>query len=152
MGRIELESFVWRRRLPHIQRWSRTYFITFVTRNRAILSANDRDIVLQTILSGHARSYDLYVAVIMPDHVHFIATIYETTTISDTMKFIKSSSAGQIGHRVWQPEYFDYILRHDENLRKKGEYVVNNPVRARLVDSPGEYRWIWRFWVEGERR
>ena len=62
--------------------------------------AGERDVVLQTILAGHARSYDLYAAVIMPDHVHFIATIYETTTISDVMKFIKSSSSRQIGRRV----------------------------------------------------
>ena len=112
--------------------------------------AGERDVVLQTILAGHARSYDLYAAVIMPDHVHFIATIYETTTISDVMKFIKSSSSRQIGRHVWQREYFDYVIRHEENLRAKGEYVVNNPVRAKMVDSPAEYRWMWRSWVEGE--
>jgi hypothetical protein len=67
------------------------------------------------------------------------------------MHRIKSVSAHEIGRQVWQREYFDRVMRSDEDVRKKCEYICQNPVRARLVRSVEEYRWIWRSWVEGER-
>jgi hypothetical protein len=51
---------------------------------------------------------------------------------------------------LWQDESFDRIVRSEENLRKKGEYLCSNPVRAGLAADVGAYRWIWRDWVEGQ--
>ena len=45
---------------------------------------------------------------------------------------------------LWQQESFDRIIRTTENLEKKAEYICNNPVRAGLVESLEDYRWIWR--------
>ena len=143
------DTFFWRGYLPHLQKIDRSYFITFVTNARMVLSAAARDIVLSTIVAGHLRSYDLYVAVVMPDHVHFIATIYETTNIPQVMKFIKSVSARRIGGPTWQDEYFDRIVRKKEDLLAKGEYILQNPVRAGLVENIEDYPWKWRRWVEG---
>ena len=148
---IDDETHAWRRRLPHFQRIDRNYFLTFVTRDRIVLSASDRDAVLATLLNAHGRSLHLYAAVVMPDHVHFIAMVDPSTTIPAVMKYIKSVSSKAMGRRIWQREFFDYMIRHDENLWKKTEYVLNNPVREMLVDSIEEYRWKWRLWVEGER-
>ena len=44
---------------------------------------------------------------------------------------------------LWQRESFDHILRRDEDLIEKAEYIANNPVRAGLVARPEEYRWLW---------
>ena len=68
------ETYAWRRRLPHLQRLGRHYFITFVTEDRHVLQPSARTIVLETIVAGHERSYSLYVATVMPDHVHLILT------------------------------------------------------------------------------
>jgi hypothetical protein len=37
----------------------------------------------------------------------------------------------------------DHVLCGDESLRKKMEYVLDNPVRAGLVRQIEEYRWLW---------
>ena len=34
---------------------------------------------------------------------------------------------------IWQPEFFDHILRSDESRAEKWAYVRANPVRAGLV-------------------
>jgi REP element-mobilizing transposase RayT len=147
---IDDETHAWRRNLPHLQRLDRTYFITFVTAARIVLSDAARDAVLETIINGHLRSYDLYVCVVMPDHVHMIAMIYAQTTLPAAVKYIKSvSTIRAAGRGIWQREYFDRIVRHQENLFRLGEYVLNNPVRAGLVESAGDYPWTWRRWVEG---
>ena len=114
------------------------------------MAAEDRDVVVRTCVTGHRQNYWLHALVVMPDHVHLILTLYEQVGLSSAIQQIKSVSAHRIGRRVWQREYFDRVLRSEEDLRRKGEYLCANPVRAGLVDRLEDYRWIWRSWVEGE--
>src|SRR5204863_3674560 len=51
-----------------------------------------------------------------------------------------SDLAGQI----WQHESFDHVLRREESIEAKVQYICENPVRAGLVKHPHEYRWLWR--------
>ena len=89
----------------------------------------------------------------MPDHVHLVLTplrdgngVYSVTEI---LQGIKSSSAHQINKlldrkgQVWQHESFDHVLRCEEAIAAKVGYVIQNPVRAGLVSSVFEYRWLW---------
>jgi putative transposase len=40
---------------------------------------------------------------------------------------------------IWQREFHDRLLRSDEKLDEKWEYVRQNPVRAGLCREPEEY-------------
>ena len=79
--------------------------------------------------------YYLQTAVIMPDHVHLLLTPLDTS-LAETMKRIKGASAREVNRELggkgslWQREYFDREIRSSENLRAKGEYIANNPVRV----------------------
>jgi len=42
---------------------------------------------------------------------------------------------------LWQPGFFDHLLRNDESYAQKWEYVRQNPVRAGLVDSAAAWRY-----------
>ena len=72
------------------------------------------------------------------------------------MQRIKGVSAHDVnkalGRRgsLWQDESFDRILRAGD-LNEKREYICNNPVVAGLAETPDEYTWLWRSWIEGER-
>jgi putative transposase len=37
--------------------------------------------------------------------------------------------------RLWQPGFFDHILRSDESYAQKWKYVRENPVRSGLVET-----------------
>lgn len=88
----------------------------------------------------------------MPDHVHLVLTPrYEGNSffsVAEIMQGIKSASAHKINRelnrdgQVWQRESFDPVLRREESIHAKVEYMIQNPVRAGLVKSPAEYQWL----------
>jgi REP element-mobilizing transposase RayT len=92
----------------------------------------------------------MHCVVVMPDHVHLIVTLFDATTLAKLLKQIKGGSSYRANKMlgtsgpIWQHESFDHILRRDEDLQKKAEYICNNPVRAGLVRVSAEYRWLWR--------
>ena len=38
--------------------------------------------------------------------------------------------------KLWQDDYFDRLMRNEKQFRTAIEYVINNPVKAGLVDWP----------------
>ena len=52
----------YRRNLPHFQRDYKPHFVTFVTKQRNVLSPGDKEIVLRCCIFGHGTRYNLYVA------------------------------------------------------------------------------------------
>ncbi|MBI2518124.1 MAG: transposase [Opitutae bacterium] len=80
--------------------------------------------------------------VIMPDHVHFFAAPEpDAKSLSAFMRDWKKWTARQIittrqvAPPVWQPEFFDHVLRSPKSYSEKWDYVRQNPVRAGFVDD-----------------
>src|SRR5215217_3001247 len=128
--------YAYRRHLPHYQTAFRTYFVTFVTRDRAVLPNAARDIVLRHVVEC-ALCY-LHVAVVMPDHVHLIAAPHWqrdglAVPLCGMLRRIKGASAREVNltlgrtGSLWQSESFDHEIRRDESLVQKIEYVRQNP-------------------------
>ena len=69
--------------------------------------------------------------------------------VVDILQCLKSATAHrinkllQISGPVWQEESFDHVLRSDESLKEKCEYIRQNPVRKGLVMHPKDYPWLW---------
>jgi REP element-mobilizing transposase RayT len=147
-------TYDYRRRLPHFQKFDRPLFVTFCKLSHDPFSQLARDRVLKHAMYEHGRRIDLHAAVIMPDHVHLLFTPlrneqgwpYPTQKV---LKMIKGTSARDVNKAmgscgpVWQDESFDHVLRSQESLEEKIEYVRMNPVRAGLVNKPEEYKWLW---------
>ncbi|HXZ18300.1 MAG TPA: transposase [Candidatus Acidoferrales bacterium] len=144
------------RNLPHPQRDFTPHLITFVTKFRWTLPPWARDIVLSSCCRDHRRRYELYVAVVMPDHVHMIFTplmdesrheIFSLTRIMQALKGASGQAINQKSERhgpVWQEELFDHVLRSSEGLDAEVEYVLQNPVRRGLVAEWRAYPWTWQ--------
>ena len=94
---------------------------------------------------------ELMAAVVMPDHVHFVAFLLQGT-LAQLMHSLKSYSAQRInqefqGHRrLWQPGYHDHALRAEENLPSAVSYCLHNPERASLVEDFRDYPHVWCKW------
>jgi putative transposase len=80
----------------------------------------------------------------MPDHFHMLVTA--TADSTDLRKFAtltKQRSGWRFGRRgagrLWQPGYYDRVLREEEATPAVVRYIVENPVRAGIVKSPGDY-------------
>jgi REP element-mobilizing transposase RayT len=84
--------------------------------------------------------------VIMPDHVHFFcAPKVEEHSLATFVGKWKEWTAKHAKRRhrmaipLWQPEYFDHVLRSSESYEEKWGYVRENPVRAGLVDAAEDW-------------
>ncbi len=150
-----MHKYAYWRTLPHIQKTNRPVFVTFSTHKRWLLPPLARQTALDCCVGEHGRTIELHIAVVMLDHVHLIFTPLIDReawpcSLPDIMRRIKSRSAVEINRllwregRVWQAESFDHVLRSNESLAEKVNYVGQNPVRAGLVTEDQSYRWLWR--------
>jgi REP element-mobilizing transposase RayT len=95
-----------------------------------------RDIVLRHVVE--CPLYDLHEAVVMPDHVHLVATPNwdregSNIAIGEILRKIKGASAREVnlalGRRgaLWQSESFDHELRRDESSSKSANTSATTP-------------------------
>ncbi len=84
--------------------------------------------------------------VIMPDHVHFFASPHSAAKplggwLRDWKRWTARQLAAQAGVSppLWQPEFFDHLLRSAASYAEKWQYVWQNPVRAGLATTPGDW-------------
>ncbi len=76
----------------------------------------------------------------MPDHIHLFIRIGQGRRLNESIKFLKQAITKKLREsspslRVWQPGFFDHLLRNHESYATKWQYVVLNPVRKGLVES-----------------
>jgi len=148
-----LRKYEYRRTLPHYQGNNKAIFATFATHHRWHLPDTARDLVVESCLHLDGTKCSLHGFVVMPDHVHIVFTPMTDDdgpiSLPEVLQKVKSESAHRInkllGRKgcVWQDESFDHVLRREEGIDAKLDYIRLNPVRAGLVRSPAEYRWMW---------
>ena len=146
--------YEYRRNLPHYQKNDRAHFVTFVTKDRWILPSRARDTILEACLHIDGVKAIIHAAVVMPEHVHLILTPLRNDagdeySLPQILHSIKSYSAHEINRylkrkgTVWLDESFDHVLRSEDRLDSKIQYLCQNPVRRGLVKEPFQYRWLW---------
>jgi REP element-mobilizing transposase RayT len=149
-----LATYRYRRRLPHLQKADCDLFVTFCINGSSHLPPEARHLVLDHCLREHGRRVLLHAVVVMPDHVHLLLTPLRNpegwpVPLVEILQCLKSATAHRINrllHRsgpVWQDESFDHVLRSDESLQERCEYIRQNPVRRGLVRTPEDYPWLW---------
>ncbi len=124
------------------------YLITFCTHARKPIF-RDHDIatdavaaLLEPRLWTDAR---LMTWVLMPDHWHGLIQLDTEIALSQVIGRLKGASARLLGQRhpqigpIWQNSFHDHALRVEEDLPTVTHYILDNPVRAGLVDTPSAY-------------
>jgi putative transposase len=134
------------------------YFLTFCTAGRrtpftrAEIVSQTRDQILQ---DARDLSMEIVAYCFMPDHVHLL--VEGCTEDADLLAFAHRTKqmtgygyAQRCGERLWQPSFWDRVLRHDEAAISVARYMFDNPVRAGLVTSPKDYPFLGsdRFTVD----
>jgi len=86
--------------------------------------------------------------VLMPDHLHLMLTLGETETLAQVIARVKARVWHQLrpasgsSLKLWQHSFHDHALRRGEDLLLAGRYLLDNPVRAGLVER--HFDWKWR--------
>jgi putative transposase len=146
------------------------FFVTTTVVNHVHVFANeDYCWILIRNIQHYQQQYKFSVLgyVVMPSHFHWIVEVEPACgTISDIMRDIKKFCAWEVfeavkrdqrndlikiftgaarGYRkqslkFWTDRFDDEVIRNEAMLRTKLEYIHNNPVKAGLVSSVGDYR------------
>lgn len=126
------------------------YLLTFCTSNRRHVFVSDQIVSLvwsQILHAADECAFTVSAHVLMPDHVHLL--VQASADSSDLRKFATLAKqrsgyeyARRVRHRLWQPSYWDHVLRDDESTLPAIRYILENPVRARLVASPEQYPYV----------
>ncbi len=97
------------------------------------------------------KAYRLDAFSIMPNHVHSIfrplmqgAEPYSLASIMHSLKRKTAQQANQLLHRsgsFWAHENFDHYIRDGVERKRILEYVLNNPVKAGLVERWQDWPW-----------
>lgn len=89
----------------------------------------------------------------MPNHVHIVVFVRQRDSLTNTLTDIlenfkwytalKSNSVfGRIG-AFWKHESYDHVIRDGEELERTIWYVLQNPVKAGLVETWDQWPWSY---------
>ncbi|MGQ9545826.1 MAG: transposase [Dehalococcoidia bacterium] len=113
------------------------YFITICTNYRKpYLTGKNEEIITQFIeqlpykISGVKLDYYQ----IMPSHIHLILVLEDCQLgLSEIVRRLKAVTTKQVGFRLWQPNYYEHVIRGDKELAKVRQYIQNNPLVEKLL-------------------
>jgi REP-associated tyrosine transposase len=135
-------------RLRRIADRDRIFFVTTnLARAVPTLSPRERDLVLEQLKRQHTLGdFLLFGYVVMPEHVHLLLMPLGRG-LTGSMHALKRITAEKLVRRrgcsgpVWQPRYFDFILRRVQDFWEKLDYIHENPVAAGLARRADQWRW-----------
>ena len=86
--------------------------------------------------------------IIMPDHIHFILFIlngetgahigaplhemikwFKTQTTNEYIRGVKNGIYKPFNKHIWQRDYFEHIIRNEQDLFETRRYIEENPLR-----------------------
>ena len=103
--------------------------------------------VMAAIGDGETRfhRYLLHSFAVMPNHVHALIAPRDEFELEQILHSWKSYTGLEINRivgrrgRLWEPEYFDHIVRNSASFDRILSYIATNPAQAGLTDWP----WIY---------
>ena len=105
-------------------------------------------LVIEILSSEQARqNCGVLTYCLMPDHLHFLISPLQdgrsVLVFADQFKGKSTNGSWAAGWKgkLWQPRYFDHIVRNEESLLAIDNYILNNPTRRGLVDQAEDWRW-----------
>jgi len=133
-----------------------TYFVTSATYNKVpIFNTVDRLDYLQSVIFEQVQLYDwrLEAWAVMANHYHFVARAPgDAKNLGKMLGNIHSLTARNAniwdqteGRQVWH-QYWDTCLTYLRSYYARIHYVIENPVKHRLVDRAENYRWSSACW------
>jgi len=124
------------------------YFVTICTANRKAVLANPEAFRAFKVATSKLRDWHVLAAILMPDHLHVIVapTKNREANLGNFSAALKRWMRKQLAVSwQWQAGYFDRLLRTNESLHDKWQYIRENPVRAGLAKRWEDWPYRYEF-------
>jgi menaquinone-specific isochorismate synthase len=99
-------------------------------------------IVSEALRHFNLLKYCMYAWCVMPNHVHTLFRILEAHDLAEILHSWKSFSATKANRLLrrsgafWQREYYDHLVRSENEFYRIVNYIAQNPSRAGLSNWP----------------
>jgi len=156
--------------MPDYRRWylpGATYFFTVVTHGRRRFLCEEVARTVLKVAMWECRQrwiFEIGPIVLLPDHLHVIWTLpAEDQDFSKRWAWIKrefthvwlkdptAAKRWQRRRAVWQPRFWEHMIRDERDFANCTDYIHYNPVKHGLAVTPREwpYSSFHRFVREG---
>jgi REP element-mobilizing transposase RayT len=101
-------------------------------------------VVSEALRHFNLSKYRMYAWCVMPNHVHALFRILDGHTLAEILHTWKSFSATRANRLLgrsggfWQREYYDHLVRSEDEFYRIVGYIAENPNRAGLRN----WRWV----------
>jgi valyl-tRNA synthetase len=103
---------------------------------------NIAELVANALKKFDGERYDLIAWAVMPNHVHVVVKPFEGVKLPEILHSWKSYTANKANELLgrtgefWRSEYYDHLIRDEEDLFNQINYVLSNPAKAGLEKWP----------------
>jgi len=127
-----------------------TYFFTVVCADRQWLFREPAHVAGLCDAFRTVRACDPFetlALVVMPDHLHCVWRLPQgDANFSVRWQWIKKRAARSLGggyprESVWQPRFWEHLIRDEADLVRHVDYIHFNPVKHGLARSAAEWRY-----------
>jgi len=106
------------------------YFVTIVTNYRKKYFRDKKQPIEEElndlVVKTNGLSVDYFV--IMPDHIHLIFVLENCNiSLGEIVRRFKAKVSHKLSANIWQPSYYEHVIRSDKAFKKIREYIINNP-------------------------
>jgi putative transposase len=105
------------------------------------------DVWLQFVNAAKRDHFDVLAYCFMPDHFHLL--VEGTSDDANLCSFVATAkrhaayaAKSWVRGRLWQPGYYDRLLRDRDDAHAIVTYIVENPVRAGICKRPSDYPFV----------
>ena len=71
--------------------------------------------------------------VIMPEHIHVILALSECRVrLGEIVRRLKGRATRDAGFKLWQPNYYEHVIRNEKALAQIRRYMLNNPLKRKI--------------------
>ena len=105
------------------------YFVTISTNYKNPYLVQHENLIAKSVKNlNEIQGVSIDYSVIMPDHLHIILILNDCKLkLGEIIRKFKASTSRQAGIKLWQPNYYEHVIRNEIALLKIREYIQNNP-------------------------
>ena len=132
------------------------YFITIACHGKQVYFI-DGELVARTVdvlqTAAEQTGFDIWAYCFMPDHLHLLVEgKYEDADMRRFVSLFKQKSAYSCGkgrgRKLWQQNYYEHVLREEEDILGVVRYIFENPVRKEIVRDYAIYPYLGSCMIE----
>jgi putative transposase len=137
-------------------------FVTLVTKSRLVLFDIEHPQHAEWFLSKlrtvrQAKPFRLLAYALLPDHGHVVLLPTGEATFSSILLSVQRSFTFEYKERygaqgtlsLWQPRFWDHLIRDEKDLNTHLDYTHWNAVRHGLVSRPEDWPYSsYRHWLD----